>query len=146
MASASAITLLIFAERFFELGIFGRIFLREGGDCLRGFVFVLIQRKRAAIGRERGDASLWRDEPQAVFFQLHVADDIRTNRTGGVSERGAAEAGMKFIGDGCAADLGAAFEDERLESRFGEVERGDQAIVAAADDDDVARAGFRLCS
>ncbi len=98
------------SQRFFELGILGRIFLREGGDRLRGFVFVLIERKGATIGRERGDAGLRRDEPQAVFFQLHVADDVWTNGAGGVSERRATEAGMKFIGDGSAADLRPAFE------------------------------------
>ena len=79
---------------------------------------------------------------QAVLFQLHVADDVGTNGAGGVRQRGAAEAGMKFVGDGGAADLRPALEDERLESGFGEIEGGDQAVVAAADDDDVAPVGF----
>ena len=45
---------------------------------------------------------------------------------------------MKFVGDGSAANLRAAFEDERLISCLRQVVRGDQAVVAAADDDDVA--------
>ena len=32
----------------------------------------------------------------------------------------------------------AAFEHERLESGLGQIEGGDQAVVTAADDDDVA--------
>ena len=46
---------------------------------------------------------------------------------------------MKFFGDGGPADLGAAFEHQRFESGFGEIEGGDQAVVSAADDDNVAR-------
>ena len=144
MASASAITLLIFPSDFSNSGYFAASFCEKAAIDLRGFVFVLIERKRAAVGRERGDASLRRDEPQAMLFQLHVANDVGTNGASGVRERGAAEAGMKFVGDSSAADLGAAFEDERLESGFGEVEGGDQAVVAAADDDDVACVGFVL--
>jgi hypothetical protein len=45
---------------------------------------------------------------------------------------------MKFIGDGGAADLFTALEDKRFESGFGQIECGDQAVVAAADDEDVA--------
>ena len=138
VASASAITLLIFPRDFSNSGYLAASFCEKAAIDLRGFVFVLIERKRATVGRERGDASLRRDQPQAVFFQLHVADDVWANRAGGVRQRGAAEAGMKFIGDGGAADLGAALEDERFESGFGEIERGDQPVVAAADDDDVA--------
>ena len=52
---------------------------------------------------------------------------------------------MKFFGDGRAAGLRAALEHQRLESGFGQVEGGDQPVVAAADDDDIAVAGFRAC-
>jgi hypothetical protein len=46
-----------------------------------------------------------------VFFELHVANYVWTNRSGSVRQRGAAEAGMKFVGDSGATDLWAAFED-----------------------------------
>ena len=49
---------------------------------------------------------------------------------------------MKFLGDGSAAGLSAAFEHQRLVSGFSQVEGGDQAVVAATDDDDVAVVGF----
>ncbi len=51
--------------------------------------------------------------------------------------------GMKFFGDGCAAHLGAAFEHQRFESGFGEIEGGDQTVVSAADDDDIASLSHR---
>ena len=51
---------------------------------------------------------------------------------------------MKFFSDRGAANLRAAFEHERLESRFGQVESGDQAVVPATDDDDVARVSAML--
>src|SRR5947207_5884267 len=47
---------------------------------------------------------------------------------------------MKFFADGRAANLIAAFEDQRLEPGFGQIESSDQPIVAAADDYDVAKA------
>src|SRR5208283_3687608 len=81
------------------------------------------------------------DQHHAVFFQLHVADDVGTDGTGRVRERGATKAGMEFVGDSGATHLGAALQHERLESRFGEVEGGDEAVVPAADDEDVAFSG-----
>ena len=76
-----------------------------------------------------------------MLFKLHVTDDVWTNGTSGVGQSGAAEAGMKFIGDRGAADLRSTLEDQGLEPRLCQVEGGDQPVMAAADDDDVARAG-----
>ena len=73
-----------------------------------------------------------------MFFQLHVADNIGTQRSGDVRESGAAEAGMKFFGDGRAAGLSAALQHQRLESGLRQVEGGDQSVMAATDDHDVA--------
>ena len=78
--------------------------------------------------------------------ELHVFDDFGRERAAGVSERGTAEAGMKFFGDGGAADDRAAFENERLVALLREVEGGDEGVVSAADDDDVARSGHGLVS
>src|ERR1035437_7168215 len=59
-------------------------------------------------------------------------------------ESGATKARMKFFGDGRAAHLGAAFEHKRFESGFGEIEGGDQTVVSATDDDDIACFGHGL--
>ena len=104
-ASASPITLPILASDCLELGILGRILLRELGDLLRGLFDVVVENQRAAIGRERRHRDFGRDQLQPVLLQLHVADDVRPQRPGGVRKRGAAEAGMKFFGDGRAAGL-----------------------------------------
>jgi hypothetical protein len=42
---------------------------------------------------------------------------------------------MKFFGDGAATDEFAAFENQRLETAFGEVEGGYERVVTAADED-----------
>ena len=44
---------------------------------------------------------------------------------------------MKFVGDCGSADLRAAFEHERLESCLGQIECGDQPVMASADNDDI---------
>ena len=76
-----------------------------------------------------------------MLLQLHIAYDVGAEGAGVMRERRAAEAGMKFFGNGRAAHLGAAFEHQRFESGFGEIEGGDQAVVTATDDDDLARFG-----
>src|SRR5258708_35444313 len=73
-----------------------------------------------------------------MLFQLQVTNDLRTKRSRGMRECRTAEAGMKFIGHRSAADLRVALENQRLESCLGQIESGDQAIVAATYDDDVA--------
>src|SRR6059058_2051604 len=49
-------------------------------------------------------------------------------------QRGALETRMEFFGNGSAAHRLAALEDDRLVAGFGEIKRGDQAIVTGADD------------
>ncbi len=48
---------------------------------------------------------------------------------------------MELFGDRGAADHFAAFKDERLESALGQIKRGDQGIVAAANDHDILSHG-----
>ena len=43
-----------------------------------------------------------------------------------------------------AADDAAALEDQRLIAPFGEIERGDESVVAAAENDDVASSAAML--
>ncbi len=79
-----------------------------------------------------------------MAFQLHVTNDVRANRTSRVRQRGAAEARIELLGNRCAAGLLTTLEYQRLESRLGQVERGDQTVVTATDDDDVAPLGHDL--
>ena len=68
------------------------------------------------------------------FFDLQVAGNVGAQGAERVRKRRSAKTGMKFLGDGAAADHFAAFENERLESALGEIKRGDECIVAAADE------------
>ena len=73
-----------------------------------------------------------------MLLQLHVADNVAAQRPSRVRQRGAAEAGMEFFRDGCTAGLRAALQHQRLVSGLGQIEGGDQSVMAAANDDDVA--------
>jgi hypothetical protein len=69
------------------------------------------------------------------FLEPHVRSDIGAERADRVGERGGAKARMKFFGDGAATDEFAAFENQGLETAFGEVEGGYERVVTAADED-----------
>src|SRR5207248_6636098 len=49
-------------------------------------------------------------------------------------QRGTLEAGMKFFGHGSAAYCLATLEYDGFVAGFGEIKRGDQAVVSGADD------------
>src|SRR5581483_2745548 len=123
--------LLKFAEGAGVLhGKFGNLTGRLGG--------AVVKKKSAAIERGCEDFGLGRDYLEAVLIEFHLAHDIGANRTGGVGKRGAAKSGMKFFGDRAATRLRAAFDKKRLESCLGEIEGRHQAIVARANDHDIA--------
>ena len=140
--SALPMTRPIFASDDWNWGYFVASFWEKLAISCAAFIRILIKDECAAVWRQRGYRDLGRNHVQAVLFQLHVADDVGTQRSGGVGQRGAAEAGMKFFGDGSATRLSATFQHQRLVSRFGQVESGDQAVMAATDDYDVAVVGF----
>jgi hypothetical protein len=71
-----------------------------------------------------------------VFFELHVANNLGAERAGGVGEGRATESRMKLFSDGGTADLWAAFENERPESGFRQIESSHEAVVTPADDED----------
>src|SRR5688500_9670629 len=47
---------------------------------------------------------------------------------------------MELAGDGAATDSVACFKDERLQSGLGEIKRRREAVMPAADDDDISHA------
>src|SRR5713226_963839 len=51
------------------------------------------------------------------------------------------EAGIKFLGDGAAADHFSPFENERLEAALGEIKSGDESVVSAADENNALSEG-----
>ena len=53
---------------------------------------------------------------------------------------------MEFLRNGSAADLGALFQNQRLEAGFSQVKCGNQAIVAATEDKCIASFGHCLVS
>ena len=132
-------TLPILPSAAAEVDIHRRVFRGPLRDFLHSLLDVGVEDERAAVRQERHGAHVRLDQLQAVTFKLHVAHDIGAQRAGGMRERGTAKAGMKFLRDGGAADLRAALEYERLESGLGQIKCGDQTVVAATDDDDVAR-------
>jgi hypothetical protein len=73
-----------------------------------------------------------------MLLQLQIAHYIGPNGTGGMSQRGATKTGVKFIGNGRAANLFAAFQHQRFESSFGQIKSRYQPIVATSDDDDIS--------
>ncbi len=119
------------------LGVAGR----ELGDL--GFRAPGRRLQIAAIGKgqEVGERPL--DDPQAVPREIEIPDDRRMEQRNGVGGDGIAESGMKFLRCRRAADDGAPLDHRDLQSRRREIGGRDQAVVAAADDDDVAHSFAR---
>ena len=72
--------------------------------------------------------------------QIQVADDLRVEERNRVCRHGVAKAGMKFLGDGGAADDVASFENGDFQASRRQVGGADESVVAAADDQRVTGA------
>lgn len=77
------------------------------------------------------------DHLQPVRLEPHILHDVRAHRASEMRKRRTLEAGMKFFGDRSASDDGAAFEHKRFVSGLRQIESRNQAVVPAADDNDV---------
>ena len=128
-------------ETFGEIGVAGGVLGGEFLDVGDGALRVGVKRERAAIGIGRENAHRRFQFLQTVARELHVFQDGRERRASGMRDGGTAETGMKFFGDGAAADDLAAFENERLQAFLREIEGGDERVVPAANDQDFARRG-----
>ena len=73
--------------------------------------------------------------------EIEIANNFGAQERNDIGENGEFEAGDDFFGDGGAAQNIAALEDQNFFARAGEIGRVDQAVVAAADDDDVVALG-----
>src|ERR1700680_3881761 len=118
-----------------ELGIFRGVFGGKASDAAGGFGVIVVEEEGFAVGRGSEEAGVGMHHVALEFLELHVGRDIGAKGADGMRERGGAEAGMEFFGDGAATDEFAALENERLETAFGEIEGGDERVVTATDDD-----------
>jgi hypothetical protein len=84
-----------------------------------------------------GEGAVERQDFQAVAGKVKFANDFRAEKRDDVRTFGKKKAGENLFGDGGAAKDVAAFEDDDLLPCFGKVRGVDQAVVAAADDDNV---------
>ena len=83
----------------------------ETRDASGGFGVIVVKGGlcRRAWGQE--EARVGMRHVALVFFELHVGSDVGAQRPDGVGERGGAESGMKFFGDGAAANEFATLKD-----------------------------------
>jgi hypothetical protein len=101
-----------------------------GGQRLR----ILVHHQVLAVVEEvQGRAR--RVDRQAALVEAHVAPDRAAQHAQHVGAAGAVEAGGELLGDAGAADDVAPLEHQRAHPRSRQVEGGDEAVVATADDD-----------
>ncbi len=81
------------------------------------------------------------DDLQAVIREPQVADHLRIEQAHRVRGGGIAETRREFLGDGRAADDRAALQHPDTEAGACQITRADQAVMTAADDDDVVGHG-----
>src|SRR6266704_2111925 len=117
-----------------EFNVFDGILGGNTRNTASGLGVIVPEEKRVAIGCGGKYARAGIEYFAIEFFNLHVARDLYAKRAEGMGECGSFEAGIKFLGDGAATDHFAAFEDEWLETTLGEIEGGDESVVAAADE------------
>ena len=96
-----------------------------------------------AVERRAGGVDL-----DPALGQLHVPPDGLAQHADHVGAGRRAEAGSELLGHAGAADELAPLEDQRLQARLRQVEAGDEAVVAPADDHGVVtvRGGHQLSS
>jgi len=121
-------------ERLGKLHIFRGVFFGEAGDFGGGFSVIVVEEKRFAVGCGSEDTRVRTKNFAIEFVEFEITGNVSTKRTDGVRKSGRVKAGMKFLGDGAAADHFPAFENNRLEPAFCEIERCDEGVVAAADE------------
>ena len=98
-------------DGFREFRILCGVFGGETSDAAGGFGVIVVEEERFAVVRGSKEARIGMGHVALKFFELHVRGDIGTKRADGVGERGSAKTGVKFLGDGTAADEFAALED-----------------------------------
>ena len=121
-----------------ELLVSIRIARRERANRFHRPALVDGEHQRPSVARKRDQPRIGTDELDAAMFEPHVAHDRRPQRSDRVRQRRTFEPWRDFLGHRRAADDRSTLEHERLQSGFCQIERGREAVVAGADDDDAA--------
>src|SRR5277367_6081144 len=79
-------------QRYLKFRILDCVFLGEPGNLLRRILYIVIEDQSAPVRRQRDYADIRPDQPEPVFLQLHVAENVWPKRTRSVRENGTAEA------------------------------------------------------
>ena len=121
----------------FVLGIRLGIALGKLGDFGQRLGAILPHEQMRAVGEGRKEGGILGVDAVAEALQFQVAHDLFLHQAGEVGGGGDAISGPDFFGDGASADQLARFEDDHAAAGAGQIRRGDQSVVAAADNDDV---------
>jgi hypothetical protein len=127
-----------------ELRVHSGVLLGEGADSLGGASSVGSKNECVSVLPERQESRVRPDERHGPA-QRHVPRDRGPQRSDSVREWRLEAGGERLVRHAPAGQL-AALEDERSETGPDQVERRDQAVVPAPDDDDVRAAGHFLPS
>ena len=94
------------------------------------------RRRKAAIARPgwRENAWIGMQHLAVKFFNFHVAPNIGAQWADSVRQRGRAKPGIKLFRNGAAAHHFTPLQHQRLEPAFGQIKRGNQCVVPAADE------------
>jgi hypothetical protein len=98
---------------------------------------VIVDPPEVVAARHRRERPVERQDLQAVTRQVEVADDLGAQQRDDVGADRVLEARVDLLGDRGAAQHVPALEDEDLPARAREIRGAHEAVVAAADDDDV---------
>ena len=107
----------------------------DAADFVGGAVVVVPAEQVVAVGEGLEAGGFEVVDVEAVVAEFEVVDDLILEHVADVGAAGDAEVWEELFGDAGAADEVAPFEDEGLDAGLGEVVGGDEAVVAAADDD-----------
>ena len=110
---------------------------RELGDLGQRFGAVLPHEEVAAVGKGGEEGGILGVHVVAEALQLQIAHDAFLQQAGEVGGGGDAIAGPDLFGDGAAAHQFAPLEHQHLAAGARQIGGGDQAVVAAADDDGI---------
>jgi hypothetical protein len=128
-----------------EMGLVGGVALgvlrgelRQFGECL---LLVLPEQEVAVIGKRREEGGVFGINGIPMRRKIEVADDTLLQQARQISGGGDAVTGPDLLGDRASTDHLALFQYEHAAAGTRQVRGGYQAVVAAADDDDIVSFG-----